>query len=268
VTSDHTAAGANADQLATLLAELARYLPPVHRLAWVRVLRSLDGPDLLAPAILLAAHPGAGLSTRAVTLVELWRQQAPGMPGAALALALETAAFQYEHLQAEHRVDLVASGPTSRAVPVRSTSSVAVEVIRQARTALLLVSFAAYGVKEIVEELKSAARRGVRLDLVLETSTSAESAFAELGPSAQLWHWPDNRRGSAGDGRAALHAKIIAADREVILLGSANLTDRALSDNLEIGLVLHDRELVGRVVDHFAALMDPVAGPLKPVGFA
>jgi cardiolipin synthase C len=49
-------------------------------------------------------------------------------------------------------------------------------------------------------------------------------------------------------------------------VGSANLTDRALADNLEIGLVLRNRELVGRVVDHFNALMDPARGPLKPLG--
>lgn len=266
MSSDHVVANADTDPLAAQLAELGRFLPPVHRRAWARVLQSLEGPGPTTVARLLAAHPGAGLAARADALVSLWRQNAPELSGSALALALETAASQFDYLRAEQHLDLVVSGPTSRAVPVRSTSSVAVEVIRHARANLLVVSFAAYGVKEIVQELKLAAGRGVRLDLVLETSTSAVNAFEGLGPSARLWHWPDEGRSRTGGGRAALHAKIIAADREVILLGSANLTDRALADNLEIGLVLHNRALVGRVVDHFTALMDPARGPLKPLG--
>ena len=98
-----------------------------------------------------------------------------------------------DYLRVEQHLDLVVSGTTSRAVPVRSTSSVAAEVIRHARANLLVVSFAAYGVKEIVQELKLAAGRGVRLALVLETSTSAVNAFEGLGPSARLWHSPTVR---------------------------------------------------------------------------
>jgi putative cardiolipin synthase len=263
VNFDHVVADAAADPLAAQLAELGRFLPPVHRRAWAQVLQTLEAPGSTTVARLLAAHPGAGLAARADALVSLWRQNAPELTGAALALALETAASQFDYLRAEQRIDLVASGPISRAVPVRSTSSVAVEVIRHARANLLVVSFAAYGVKEIVQELKLAAGRGVSLDLVLETSTSAANAFEDLGPSARLWHWPEDNRSHTGGGRSALHAKLIAADRDTLLMGSANLTDRALADNLEIGLVLHNPELVGRVVDHFAALMDPANGPLR-----
>ncbi|MFE7756296.1 phospholipase D-like domain-containing protein [Streptomyces sp. NPDC057429] len=48
-------------------------------------------------------------------------------------------------------------------------------------------------------------------------------------------------RGRKGAARSSLHAKVIAADRRVALLGSANLTGRALTDNVEIGVILRDR---------------------------
>ncbi|MFF5186765.1 phospholipase D-like domain-containing protein [Streptomyces sp. NPDC000345] len=50
---------------------------------------------------------------------------------------------------------------------------------------------------------------------------------------------------------------MIAADRHTALLGSANLTDRALSDNIELGVVLRDPYLVEPLVDHFRWLLTP-----------
>ncbi|GAA2950371.1 hypothetical protein GCM10010518_41420 [Kitasatospora cinereorecta] len=50
---------------------------------------------------------------------------------------------------------------------------------------------------------------------------------------------------------------MIAADRRVALLGSANLTGRALTDNVEIGVILRDRRVVGRLTDHLLRLTAP-----------
>jgi len=59
-----------------------------------------------------------------------------------------------------------------------------------------------------------------------------------------------------------MHAKVIAADRVTALLGSANLTDNAYTDNLEIGAVIHDPTAVASLVDHFATLMQSADSPL------
>jgi phosphatidylserine/phosphatidylglycerophosphate/cardiolipin synthase-like enzyme len=67
-----------------------------------------------------------------------------------------------------------------------------------------------------------------------------------------------------GTSRAALHAKLVAADERVALLGSANLTDKALAHNLELGALIHDLSVVRRIVHHFRSLMRP-AGPLERV---
>ncbi|WP_093889588.1 phospholipase D-like domain-containing protein [Streptosporangium canum] len=70
----------------------------------------------------------------------------------------------------------------------------------------------------------------------------------------------------AGGSVSALHAKLVAAGEDVALLGSANLTDRALANNLEVGVVLRDPDVVRRLVRHFRALMRPQDGPLRPTG--
>ncbi|WP_431880738.1 DISARM system phospholipase D-like protein DrmC [Micromonospora chalcea] len=173
---------------------------------------------------------------------------------------------------AAHRTELVVSGPTSPAVPVRLTSSVVVEVVRAARASLLVVSFAAYGVPEVVDELVPAADRGVRVDLVLESSaddggtlrgsSGASAAFRKLDSQATFWRWAARTRFAAGTSRPAMHAKIVAADSATALVSSSNLTDRGLSDNLEVGVVLHEPEVVRRLVEHFSALMTGT-GPLK-----
>jgi hypothetical protein len=66
------------------------------------------------------------------------------------------------------------------------------------------VSFAAFGVPEVVRELKAAAGRGARIDLVLETTADeggtlrghvgAAAAFAEIRRDATFWVWPAVRR--------------------------------------------------------------------------
>ena len=77
-----------------------------------------------------------------------------------MALALESAAA-LNAVYAAWRSDVVVSGPVTDSAPVRLTSSVISEVIHDSRESLLVVSFAAFGVADVVRELEAAARRGV-----------------------------------------------------------------------------------------------------------
>ncbi|MER8005196.1 phospholipase D-like domain-containing protein [Streptomyces sp. NPDC094149] len=61
-------------------------------------------------------------------------------------------------------------------------------------------------------------------------------AFAALPGRVHIWH----RTVAPG----VLHAKLIAADRHTALLGGANLTDRELSDNVDLGVMLRDPSLL------------------------
>ncbi|MEU1603113.1 DISARM system phospholipase D-like protein DrmC [Micromonospora matsumotoense] len=260
------------DSFARTIAGTAADLPSGHIAVWAEVLSRAHGPDRSVEVALIEARPGHAITIHARRLIDAWRTEAPDLPGPAVALALRSAA-QVHQQQTAQRSELVISGPTSPSVSVRLTSSVVVEVIRAARSSLLVVSFAAYGVTAVVDELVAAARRNVHVDLVLESSVEdggalrgrlgASVAFAALRDLATFWHWPAHRRSTGGTSRPALHAKLIAADDRCVLISSANLTDRALTHNLEVGVVLRNPDLVRKLVAHFTALMRAPAGPLE-----
>lgn len=258
--------------LAGHLAVIARDLPADHVTTWADVLRSARGPHPDVEAALIDARPGYALGAPAARLIEIWRREAPALPGGALALALLSAAEVVAYHE-QQRSTVVVSGPTTDAVAVRLTREVAIDVIRAAESSILLVSFAAYGVREVVRELTAAAARDVAIDLVLESTTDDGGAlagktggaevFRALEGKARFWHWPQRNRPVAGRSRAALHAKLIAADDRIAFLGSANLTDRALAHNIEVGVVLRERDAVQRLVRHFHGLMRVPEGGLK-----
>ncbi|WP_317619832.1 DISARM system phospholipase D-like protein DrmC [Nonomuraea phyllanthi] len=260
--------------LSHVLSGLVASLPATHLAAWIRVLHTVATPDERTESLLVAAHPGAGIGPRASLLATSWRATNPQLTGPAVALALEAASQRYEQDLTSHRVEIAVSGPVSDAVPIRLTASVAVSVIRAATSRLLVTSYAAFGVREIVSEIWAAADRGVSVDLILETARSAggklrgdrdgRTAFHDLRfhPDVHLWQWANDQRHGQGGRHGSMHAKVIAADRVTVFLGSANLTDNAYTDNLEIGAVIHDPASVANLVDHFATLMGSEDGPL------
>ncbi len=136
--------------LAAVIAELAGRLPPGHVAAWATVLRSVTQQDAatqtkLIEARLIEAKSGFALSALAARLTAAWRAADPPQSGAAIALALETAALVQAD-SAARRSDVVISGPASDSTAVRLTSSVISELIHDSRQSLLVVSFAAFGV--------------------------------------------------------------------------------------------------------------------------
>lgn len=70
-------------------------------------------------------------------------------------------------------------------------------------------------------------------------------------------HWPASSRPSG----AALHAKIIVVDDRVALVGSANLTGRAMDDNLECGILIRGGREPRLIRDHITGLYE--AGYLR-----
>jgi phosphatidylserine/phosphatidylglycerophosphate/cardiolipin synthase-like enzyme len=253
---------------------IAGILPDTYIRAWIKVLRAIEAPDDRTAALLIAAHPGAGLGARAALLVDAWRATEPTPAGTAVALALSAAFERHRQDLADRRVEIAVSGPLSDAVPTRLTHSVAVDVIRAATHGLLITSYAVVGVAEISREIESAADRAVRVDLILETNQHGGGMLHGPGdgrvalralrfhPDVHLWEWAPAQRRGPGGRRGSMHAKVIAADRRVAYLGSANLTDSAYGENLEVGAVIHDQSAVGRLVDHFDRLRAEGHGPL------
>lgn len=153
-------------------------------------------------------------------------------------------------------VDIVWTGPSSGETTGRLTSAVVVDLIAAAGREVILVSFAAQSEPTVEAALRAAVERGVGVTLLLER---AEDNPAFRGPShpfpavrARRLVWPGPHRPSG----AALHAKLLLVDGGVALVGSANLTERALQHNLECGVLLRGGPEPARLRRHVQGLIE------------
>jgi putative cardiolipin synthase len=209
-----------------------------------------------APHGLPGMAAGASPSARAAIaqLLAAWAAS-PALTGPGTALSLEVGR-RGRRREADLRPSAVWTGPGA-ALTERLTSGVLHELIAGACRRIVIVSFAAHTLPGVAVDLEAAIARGCAVDAVFETAD--DSAGKYLGPAKPFaaidgirrWHWPAARR---PDG-ALLHAKLLAVDDRRALVGSANLTSRALTSNLEVGAVLRDAATVRALVAHVDALI-------------
>lgn len=168
-------------------------------------------------------------------------------------------AAAHEQLTAAVSVQTVWSGPSSHSVPVRATAQALIEVIAQARDELVLMTYSARPHVDIRTALAAAGARGVEITAVVETLQGAGSALAGPEPAAafaaipgvQLWHWPVLQRTEPG---SKMHAKLAVADRRILLVSSANLTQSGVARNIEAGLLVRGGVAPRRAAEHIAEL--------------
>jgi phosphatidylserine/phosphatidylglycerophosphate/cardiolipin synthase-like enzyme len=159
----------------------------------------------------------------------------------------------------EVSVETVWSGPASHHVPVRATAAVLADIVREAQHELLLMTYSAKPHQPLTEALQRAIGRGVAVSVVVETLQGAGSALSGEEPyhaftgimGIELWHWPTSRRTEPG---AKMHAKLAVADRRLLLITSANLTQSGVSKNIEAGLLIRGGAAPLRVAEHVDAL--------------
>ena len=182
-------------------------------------------------------------------------------PGTALALALEAAAATRASAD-QPNVEIVVTGPDSPSAPVRLTSEVVRRLIDDAKSRVMLVSYAAYSIDAVVKALDRAAERGVAVQLVLESSEFLEGGGgAEAYAKHTVYEWPtDGRQPST----AKLHAKAVIVDSRDVLLTSANMTNAAYNSNIELGVLCRGGSTARHVQEHFDGLI--AAGVLREYG--
>ncbi|MEV7968888.1 DISARM system phospholipase D-like protein DrmC [Sphaerisporangium sp. NPDC088356] len=156
-------------------------------------------------------------------------------------------------------VESVWSGPSSHEVPIRATARVLVELVGEARHELVLMTYSAKPYAPLTEALAAAVERGVSVMAVVETLQGAGSALAGSEPAVafasidgvEVWHWPPTGRGRHG---AKMHAKLAVADRRVLLVSSANLTQSGVEKNIEAGVLVRGGTAPLRAAEHIAEL--------------
>jgi phosphatidylserine/phosphatidylglycerophosphate/cardiolipin synthase-like enzyme len=136
----------------------------------------------------------------------------------------------------------------------RLTAAAVIDLINAARSEILLVSYATQTEPSIKAVLSAAAARNVDVTLLAERHEDNPS-YTAVGPpfpglSVLRLYWPASSRPPG----AALHAKIIVVDDQVALVGSANLTSRAMESNLECGILIRGGPQPRAIRDHITGL--------------
>jgi phosphatidylserine/phosphatidylglycerophosphate/cardiolipin synthase-like enzyme len=192
-------------------------------------------------------------------LAVLAGQRADAVPDAVAVAYLRGVAAGHAQQSAAVRVESVWSGPSTHRVPVRATAQVLVEIAGEAVQELLLMTYSAKPFQPLLDELTAAVTRGVAVGVVVETLSGAGSALHGAEPAAafasvpgiEIWHWPLGRR---TEKKAKMHAKLAVADRRVLLVSSANLTQSGVGKNIEAGLLVRGGSAPLRAAEHIAEL--------------
>ena len=233
------------DSVTDAIVEAAIHVPDEHLAAGATAIAGAPVWSTEWEAKLINASPAANYRNHAKRIAQAW-SSTPGLPGAAVAAAMRTAAATAEAVRSEHNASLVWTGPQTEIAGLRSTRAVLASMVANATESLVLVSFATYDVSELTASLTAAIARRVEVTLILETpddpgrplTFGPDHPFEPLKTSARLYRWPEEAREAFFAKSARLHAKCVIADRSSALITSANLTSAGINDNIELGVLI------------------------------
>lgn len=238
-------------------------------------LQAMGGHDSSTLHRLCASVPGAAGRSLATALDAAWASS-PGTIGPSLSLGLGAAIAARDRIRSASQITLVVTGPDVTGVPVRQTRAVALELIGKASRSIILSTFSAGRVDDLVDALGAAYTRGVTIRLVLETtsgsggflSKDAGDAFASLRGRASIYHWPIEHR-TLPDGHVAgaytphalLHAKTLVVDASAAFITSANVSETAMERSIEAGVIVRGGDVPRQLAAYWEGLI--ARGELK-----
>jgi hypothetical protein len=201
----------------------------------------------------------------ALAFLDRWRREAKDVNARTVSVALQTAVLSEQIHRDSQSVELVWTGPNTQSIPFRRTGQAILQILESARNRITLVSYAVYRIPKIREALVRAARKGVQINVIVETSEKGEgvneySTLQELGAEvaacSEVYFWPKQKRGQSNNGKTAiLHVKCAVADGRWLFLSSANLTEYAFSIHMELGVLITGGKLPAQVEGHFDRLI-------------
>lgn len=201
-----------------------------------------------------------------------WTLEASDVTAPAVSLALLTAAQAEKADRDESSIELVWTGPESDAAPFRRTEQAIRQILDSAVQKITIVSYAVYRIPFICEALIRAAKRGVRITVIVETPdhTAGKQEYDtlialgdEVAACSSVLYWPRENRPKNDVGKTGiLHVKCAVADSQWLFLSSANLTQYAFTINMELGVLIRGGRLPNLIERHFCLLQD--TGVLVP----
>lgn len=216
----------------------------VERVA--HVVSTSSGTEVRSRVAEAVPHPGH--RSLCLRFVGEWLSASPPVTGQEVAMSLRTAAYLGRQRDRGPSVELAWTGPRTQSVPHRHTEQAILQVIDSARRRITLVCYAVYRIPHVRDALVRAARRGVRVGIVVETPDEIQGrqeydtirALGEdVAACSTLYFWPRDRRPRDPNGKVGiLHVKCVVADGRWLFLSSANLTEYAFSINMELGVLI------------------------------
>ena len=184
-----------------------------------------------------------------------------------LAALIEGISYGVQEERTSESVRLVWTGPEAGSIAPRLTSRALRELIDSAREDLFITSYASFPILEIENAIGDAVTRGVRVSMLLEHLTrdgsevfrSNINRLRDALPGVSFYQWPASERPA----NAAMHAKCAIADLERCFISSANLTERAMDSNLEVGLLVEGGRVPGELRGQFESMI--VKRAIEPV---
>ena len=219
------------------------------------------------------AIPNPVIHKRVQQFIAGWKDLPEPPQPVEMARLLQTSADVLAYQRCQQSIELTWTGPTEVESQLRRTDQALLELIHAAGKQILIVSFAVYKAKAILSALEQAADRGVEITIVLESAEASEGKLAyntlqALGASlrekSRVFIWPAAKRPHTPEGKiGSLHAKLAVADEKILYISSANLTDYAMTLNMEMGVLIHGGPQPAQAAKHFEMLI--TAGVLAQV---
>jgi phosphatidylserine/phosphatidylglycerophosphate/cardiolipin synthase-like enzyme len=197
-----------------------------------------------------------------------------GMLPGQCALLVQAIAGERERAPDPARLfELVLTGPDVSGVPTEDTVAVVNTLFQEARSEVLLISYAVFNGERIFETLVARMRENPSLKVTF--CLDIPRRFGDTTPSSEIvkrfatdfrkkhWPWPElpevyyypRSLSQTTDQRASLHAKAVVVDRRAALITSANLTEAAQLRNIEAGLLVRYEPIARRIVDYTEGLI-------------
>ncbi|MBM7457521.1 DISARM system phospholipase D-like protein DrmC [Rhodococcus coprophilus] len=244
---------------------MGRGLRPAHAERLASALAPLAEATEAQHLVGLIPTPAFGHSVQ--RLLAAWAEH-PGPRGVTVGAAIAAAAHAHQDARRNPHLELVVSGPTSKAIHARRTEQVLLQLIAEATHKILLITFALHMHEHLRAALSAATARGVIVTVLAEdpddnASFSGAPAKSLSDVFVNRLRWPTDQRPPSG---AALHAKVVVIDEDMALITSANLTKRAASDNLEAGLLVRGGDIPPRLVGHIDQLVQQKILRKAPLG--
>jgi phosphatidylserine/phosphatidylglycerophosphate/cardiolipin synthase-like enzyme len=228
------------------VARLAVAVPPdvVERVAHVISTSGLT--EVRSRVSEAVPHPGhRSLCLRFVTE---WLSSCSPVSAIEAAMALQTAVHLGRLGDRRQTIELAWTGPRSESIAHRHTEQAILQVLDSATQRITIVCYAVYRIPNIRDALIRAARRGVRVKIVVETPDKIQGQHEydtiralgdDVAAVSTLYFWPKDRRERDPNGKVGiLHVKCVVADGKWLFLSSANLTEYAFSINMELGVLI------------------------------